>query len=464
LIFALEDMSDTTKLKPKLLIIEDDLSISTQMKWALIDSYEVLLAEDRQKALEIFRKAKPQVVTLDLGLPPSPGRSEEGFLCLQEILDEDPMAKIVVITGQGERNHALEAIGKGAYDFFSKPIQIEELKIVLKRADYVFQLERENRELQKYFGQESFEGMLGTSAQMQGVFAMIRKVAPSDVPILILGESGTGKEMVAQAIHGRSPRREGSLVAINCSAIPETLLESELFGYEKGAFTGAHTRRQGRLEKAQGGTLFLDEIGEISLSLQVKLLRFLQEQKIERVGGREEIRVDTRILAATSKDLKKALKEERFREDLYYRLGVVTISLPPLRERREDILFLARAFLLRFSEENRKIISGFTRQALESLEQHSWEGNVRELENRIKRAVVMCEKKQITPEDLALEVPASKSETMSLKAAKKLLEKELVQKAYEKHKGNISKMSEDLGISRPTLYELMEKIGIKKDE
>jgi two-component system NtrC family response regulator len=399
---------------------------------------------------------------LDLGLPPYPGEVKEGFLALGEILSQDSFVKVIVITGQGEKDHALKAIGEGAYDFFCKPIQIEELKVVLNRAFYVVQLEREHRELQQRLSGESFEGMIGTSPQIQEVFSSIRKVATTEVPVLIVGESGTGKELVARAIHRNSSRRECPFVVINCSAIPETLLESELFGHEKGAFTGAHIQRKGRFEMAQGGTLFLDEIGELSLALQVKLLRFLQEQKIERVGGREEIVVDARVLAASNKDLKQALKEGKFREDLYYRLSVVTVSLPPLREREGDILLLATALLQRYVHENRKKITGFTPQAIHAIETYPWPGNVRELENRIKRAVIMAEGKKVTPIDLELTSPYMKYEGRGLKEAREALEKDLIQKALAKNKGNVTKVAEELGVSRPTLYELMEKLGIGK--
>ena len=448
--------------KPKLLVVEDDPSIATQMKWALAQDYEIFLAEDRASALEILGKERPHVVTLDLGLPPNPGEVQEGFLALAEMLSQDGLVKVIVITGQGGKGHALKAIGEGAYDFFCKPIQIDELKVVLNRAFYVSQLEREYRELQQRLSGESFEGMLGTSPQIQEVFSSIRKVATTEVPVLIVGESGTGKELVAQAIHRNSSRREYPFVVINCSAIPETLLESELFGHEKGAFTGAHIQRKGRFEMARGGTLFLDEIGELSLTLQVKLLRFLEEQKIERVGGREAIVVDARVLAATNKDLNEALKEGKFREDLYYRLGVVTLSLPPLREREGDILLLATALLHRYAHENRKKITGFTPQAIDAIKTYTWPGNVRELENRIKRAVIMAEGQKVTPVDLELTSPPTKYEKQSLKKAREELERDLIHKALTRNKGNVTKVAEELGISRPTLYELMEKLGIEK--
>jgi two-component system NtrC family response regulator len=448
--------------KPKVLIVEDDSSIATQMKWALSQDYEIFLAEDRPSALDIYIKERPSVVTLDLGLPPFPGEVKEGFIALTEMLSQGSQVKVIVITGQGEKDHALRAIGEGAYDFFCKPIQVEELKVALRRAFYVSKLESEYHELQQQFSSESFEGMIGTSSQMQEVFSYIRKVATTEVPVLIVGESGTGKELVARAIHKNSSRKANPFVVINCSAIPENLLESELFGHEKGAFTGAHIQRKGRFEMAQGGTLFLDEIGELSLPLQVKLLRFLQEQRIERVGGREAIVVDARVLAATNKDLNQALKEGKFREDLYYRLGVVTVSLPPLRERREDILLLATSLLQRFANDNRKKITGFTPQAIQTLKTYSWPGNVRELENKIKRAVIMAEEQKVTPMDLELTSPYERFERQGLKEARGALERELIEKALAKNKRNISKAAQELGISRPTLYELLEKLGIEK--
>jgi two-component system NtrC family response regulator len=448
--------------KPKLLVVEDDESIRTQMKWALTEDYEVLLAEDRNSAMEVVKTQQPSVVTLDLGLPPRPGEVEEGFVALGEILAQDNLIKVIVITGQGEKGHALKAIGERAYDFFCKPIQIDELKVVLRRAFYVSQLEYEYHELQKRISLDSFEGMLGTSPKMQEIFSEIRKVATTDIPVLVLGESGTGKELVAHAIHQRSSRKDRPFIVINCSAIPESLLESELFGHEKGAFTGAHIQRKGRFETAQGGTLFLDEIGELSLALQVKLLRFLQEQKIERIGGREEIFVDARVLVATNRDLKHALKEGKFREDLYYRLGVVTIALPPLREREGDALLLATALLQKYAYENKRKISGFTPQAIRAIETYHWPGNIREIENRVKRAVIMAEGQKVTPVDLELTSPHERFERQGLKEAREALEKDMIEKALAKNKRNVTKAAEELGVSRPTLYELMEKLGIEK--
>lgn len=446
--------------KIKLLIVDDDVDISTQMKWGLNQDYDVFLAEDRPSALRIFKKECPAVVTLDLGLPPKPGDVEEGFLALAEMLEHDPLSKVIIITGRDEKEHALAGIGGGAYDFLIKPIQLDELQVIIRRALHVSRLEREHRELQKRLDGESFEGMLGTSPQMRKVFEMIRKVGTTDTPVLIVGASGTGKELAAKAVHHRSARKEGPFVAINCGAIPETLLESEFFGHEKGAFTGAHIQRKGRIESAQGGTLFLDEIGELSPQLQVKLLRFLQNKRIERIGGREEIVVDARVLAATNVDLDQAIREGRFREDLYYRLAVVVISMPLLRERQGDILLMAKAFVQRYASETKKTIKGFTPQAIRTLETHSWQGNIRELENRVKRAVIMAEGMKITPADLELASRYAKYEGRGLKEARAALERELIERALAKNKGNLTRTASALGISRPTLYELMDKLGI----
>ncbi len=446
----------------KLLIVEDDEDVRTQMKWALGQDYQVLLAEDRISASDVMAKEHPAVVTLDLGLPPQPADVEEGFATLSGMLTTDPNVKIIVITGRGEKDHALRAVGEGAYDFMCKPVQIDELKVVLKRAFYLSSLERERQLLQSQKTENIFEHMLGTSPQMQEVFGTVRKVATTDVPVLILGESGTGKELVARAIHRLSARKDAPFVVINCGAIPETLLESELFGHEKGSFTGAHVQRKGRIESARDGTLFLDEIGELSLGLQVKLLRYLQEQVIERIGGRELIRVDARVLTATNRDLKQAMKDGGFREDLFFRLAVVTIAMPLLRDREGDILLLAKAFLNRYAEENKKRILGLTNQAIRAIENYSWPGNVRELENRIKRAVIMAESSKITPADLELAGHNAKDEYLNLREAREALEKEMILKALSRNKDNITRAAENLGISRPTLYELMEKLGIAR--
>lgn len=449
-------------MKPKLLIIDDEEEIRMQMKWALAQDYEVFLAGDRQSTLDLFSTEHPAVITLDLGLPPQPQSVEEGFLTLEAILQADAHAKVIIITGRNEKAYALQAIGKGAYDFFYKPIQIDELTIIIRRALQVYQLEREHQELQQRLLADAFEGMLGTSPQMQELFTTIRKVATTDIPVLIVGESGTGKELAARAIHQQSARKTGPFVVINCGAIPENLLESELFGHEKGAFTGAHIQRKGWIEAAQGGTLFLDEIGELSLPLQVKLLRFLQEHRIERVGGREEITVDARIIAATNMDLKKAMARRRFREDLYYRLSVVSIAIPPLREREGDILLLATALLQRYTAEIKKKVIGFSQQASNALQTHNWPGNVRELENRIKRAVIMAEGHYLTPEDLELSSPYTHSGGQSLREAREALEKEIIQHTLVKHKGNITRTAAELGISRPTLHDLLNKYNIER--
>ncbi len=448
-------------MNPKLLIVDDDEEIRTQMKWALAKDYQVSLAEDRVTAVDTFRATRPAVVLLDLGLPPNPGNPQEGLAILSELLAIDQLVKIIIITGQGEKEIALQAIGAGAHDFLTKPVDMEELKFILKRCFHVAQLEVEYREMQQLLQGESFEGILGTSAPMRVVFDTIRKVATSDAPVLILGESGTGKEIVAKAVHKKSPRKDGPFIAINCSAIPETLLESELFGHEKGSFTGAHTQRKGRIESASGGTLFLDEIGEIPLPLQVKLLRFLQEQTIERVGGRQSIQIDTRVIAATNADLKKGMSTGTFREDLFYRLAVVQILLPPLRERENDIRFLAQSFLQRFGAQSHKTGLSFDQEALRALNRHGWPGNVRELENCVRRAVIMAEGKRLTAKDLEL---APSTSATTLKDARETVERELIQQTLRKHLGKITPAAIELGISRPTLYELMDKLGIAKEK
>jgi two-component system NtrC family response regulator len=448
--------------KQKLLIVDDDEDLRTQMKWALTADYNVYLAEDRQSAIAIINKEQPAVVTLDLGLPPNPAGVEEGFAILDHILDNYSHTKVIIITGRGEKEYALRAVEKGAYDFFYKPIQLDELKVVLRRAFHVSQLEHEQREMRHRLSGDTFEGMIGTSPKMQDVFSTIRKVATTDAPVLIRGESGTGKELVARAIHRLSLRESKHFIPINCSAIPENLIESELFGHEKGTFTGAHAQRKGRFEMAEGGTLFLDEIGDLPLTLQVKLLRFLQEKTIERVGGREQIEVDTRVLAATNRDLEEAMKNATFRDDLYYRLSVINISLPALRERDADVVLLAKTFLDRYTSETRKKIKGFSSEAIEAIESYSWPGNVRELENRIKRAVIMSEGKKITLEDLEMKAVAGKREGLVLKDAREILEKGLILKAIARNENNLTKAASELGISRPTLYDLMEKLGIPK--
>ncbi len=451
-------------MKPKLLIVDDDEEIRTQMKWALAKDYEVLQAGDRTSALENFRSHRPAVVLLDLGLPPHPGTPEEGLATLADLLAIDRLVKVVIISGQGEKEPALRAVGAGAYDFLGKPVQMDELKLLLKRCYHLALLEREYREMQERRQGESFDGLLGTSPRMQAVFESIRKVATVDAPVLILGESGTGKEMTARSIHDRSARKEGPFVAINCSAIPESLMESELFGHEKGAFTGAHSQRKGRIETSSGGTLFLDEIGEIPPPIQVKLLRFLQERCIERIGGRQEIPIDTRVLAATHVDLKKAMSTGAFREDLFYRLAVVQIVLPPLRDRQDDILLLAQSFLQQFSAESRKNGLAFAPEALRSIQRHPWPGNVRELQNRVRRAVIMGGGKRLSSQDLELASAGPNASGVTLKEARESVEREMINNALRRHAGKITAAASELGVSRPTFYELMDKLGIQKPE
>ncbi len=449
--------------KTKLLIVDDVEDIRTQMKWALLEEYQVFEAEDFQSAMELFAAHRMPLVTLDLGLTSDPNGVEEGFRLLDEILRFQRDTKVVVITGQELREHALRAISVGAYDFFNKPIQIDELNVVLRRARHVYDLERENLELQKGASSDSFEGIVGFCPSMQEVFRAVRRVAGSDAQVLISGESGTGKELVARAIHRLSERASGPFVPINCGAIPENLLESELFGHEKGAFTGAHMRRAGRIEAAHRGTLFLDEVGELPVALQVKLLRFLQDNRLERVGGRQEIAVDVRVIAATNADLDREMKEERFREDLFYRLAVVRLALPPLRERGEDVTVLAKILLEKFASENKKTITGFTPEALDALQSHSWPGNVRELENRVKRAMIMAEGRKLTSADLELDsTPGEPYRSVTLKEAREELERELIRKTLRKHNGNMTRTAAELQVSRPTLYELMDKLGIRK--
>jgi two-component system, NtrC family, response regulator len=445
--------------KPGILIIDDDDEVRTQMKWALRQQYDVLLADDRQSALKQLKEHRPAVVTLDLGLPPSPGDTREGFAALADLLHSDPSLKVIVITGQGEKSNGVQAIAQGAYDFFCKPVRAEELRIVLARALKVAELQREHREMLESDQADSFEGILGTSRQIKTVFAAIRKMAASDASVLIAGESGTGKELVARAIHRLSARQNGPFIAINCGAIPENLLESELFGHEKGSFTGAHAQRQGRIETAEGGTLFLDEIGELSGPLQVKLLRFLQDHEVERVGGRSLIKVDTRVIAATNVDLVKAMSEGRFREDLYYRLAVL-VSLPPLREREGDLLTLAYAFLQRQAQELQKKLV-LTSKSIKVIESHSWPGNVRELENRIQRAAIMAENGKVTPEDLGL-TSVYTEYGQGLFDAREALDRQMIEAALLKTRGNLTRAAMELAISRPTLYELMEKLGMSR--
>ncbi len=446
--------------KPKILIIEDEEGIRTQMKWALIESHNVFLASDADKAMELMESERPPLVTLDLGLPPHPEGTEEGLDLLGRILQYDPTTKVIIVTGNPERAAALEAISLGAHDFFTKPIEIGELKAILKRAYYVYTLESEYHILQKQIRQHSFGEIIGTSPAMEKVFSIVRKVATTDVPVVITGESGTGKELVAKAIHNESIRREKPFIAINCGAIPENLMESELFGHEKGSFTGAHVRRKGRIELAENGTLFLDEVGEMPLSLQVKLLRFLQDHTIERIGGRERTEVDCRVIAATNQDIKQMIANGQFREDLYFRLAVVSMDLPPLRKRGDDILLLTRFFLQSFTAELgcHKTMSDETIQALYAYE---WSGNVRELENKIRRGVTLAEGIEITPADLGLSHVPTESQSLDIRKAKEDIELKYVTIALLKHQNNISKAAEDVGLARQTLHHLIKKHNIE---
>ena len=447
---------------PSLLLVDDSQEIREQMKWGLKPHYQIFEADNREKALEILQREKMTLITLDLGLPPDADGASEGLSALEQLMAVNSLVKVVVITGNQDRDNALKAVQLGAYDFMDKPVDLEVLKTVLQRANYLHGLEKENQKLVEREEKRGHPDIIGTSPVMAKVFDTIRRVAGSDISVLVVGESGTGKELVARAIHQQSHRKDGPFIAINCGAIPETLLESELFGHEKGAFTGAHMQRPGRIESAEGGTLFLDEIGEISPALQVKLLRVLQERAIERVGGRVEIPVDTRVLAATNIDLQIAMKEGRFREDLYYRLNTVTIPVPPLRERGADIAMLAKVLLQRFADEVKKKVVGFSREALLSLEQYHWPGNVRELENRIRRAVTLSDSPRIAPGDLDLDEPKDVQAGPTLKEARDTVEKRVIEQTLAKTGGNITKAATILAVSRPTLHDLISRHDIKK--
>jgi two-component system, NtrC family, response regulator len=449
--------------KTKLLIVDDDDDICTQMKWALSDDYELLTAGDRAAALTAFSAHRPLVTLLDLGLPPRPNEPEEGLAALSTVLALDPLAKVIVISGQGDKQNALRAVGAGAYDFLCKPVDMDEIRLVLQRAVYLAELEQEYRAMQHDARANVFEDMLGADPGMQAVFGIIRKVAPTSAPVLILGESGTGKEMVAQALHRGSAQKAGPFVAINCNTIPENLLESELFGHEKGAFTGAYAQCKGHIQTAAGGTLFLDEIGELPAPVQVKLLRFLQEKCFQRVGGRQEIPSDARVLAATNRNLQESVAAGKFREDLYFRLAVVVAKVPPLRQRGDDLVLLAKAFLHNYGVEHAKPGLTFAPDALRALTLYRWPGNVRELQNRVRRAVIMADGKRVTAKDLELNDILSALPPQSLKEARESVEREMVQDALRRHRGTVTAAALELGISRPTLYELMEKLGLERD-
>lgn len=445
-----------------ILIVDDEDGIRSQLKWALADEYRILDAQNTEQSLEILSKETPNLVTLDITL--SPYGDLDGIRVLEKIVEIDPKIKVIMITGHDEKVIAIKAIQLGAYDYYQKPINIDELRTIIKRALYIQKLELENEALNQKLQQEKqFKDIIGDSPQMQKVFDIMKKVLSTDVPVLITGESGTGKELVARAIHFQSPRRDKPFVPINCGAIPENLLESELFGHEKGAFTGAYYQKKGKFELADGGTAFLDEIGELSPKLQVKILRFLQDKEIERVGGKDSISVDVRILAATNKNLKKEIESQNFREDLYYRLGVITIDMPLLHERGDDVLLLANCFLNKYSKEYDKKISNFDALAIKKMQNYSWPGNVRELENRIKRAVIMGHKSVITSEDLGFteEIPTKKE---SLIEVVDNIQKKYINSALNRTKGNVSKAARELGISRVTLYDLLNRFNIEVSE
>jgi two-component system NtrC family response regulator len=446
--------------RPKLLIVEDDPGLQSQLRWAM-DGYEVLLAEDRETALAQMRRHEPSVVTLDLGLPPDPANASEGLEALAQILSLAPDTKVIVVTGNDDRENALKSVDLGAYDFYQKPVEPDILSLIVDRAHQLHELELENRALQKQREASPLEGIVAVSPEMTRVCRMVEKVAPTDATVLLLGESGTGKELLARAVHGLSPRAGQRFVAINCAAIPENLLESELFGYEKGAFTGAARQTKGKIEYAHQGTLFLDEVGDLPMSLQAKLLRFLQERVIERVGGREEIPVDVRVVCATHQDLERLLQTGDFREDLYYRISEITLRIPALRERTGDAVVLARSFLAKHGSQQGKAPRGFSEEALAAIEAHPWPGNARELENRVKRGIIMCDGSLIMPEDLELEPPSEDALPLNLRQVREQAEMQAVQRALALYDGNVSQAADVLGVSRPTLYDLVKKYGLK---
>jgi two-component system NtrC family response regulator len=449
-------MSDT---RPKLLIVEDDPGLQRQLRWAYED-YQLFIAGDREEAIEMLRAEAPDVVTLDLGLPPDPDGTSEGFATLAEMLKIKPDTKIIVASGHGARESALDAIAGGAYDFYQKPVDIDELGLIVRRAFHVHGLERENVRLADVAPEDGrvLGRLISGAPEMMKVARTIERVASANVSVLLLGASGTGKELLAQGLHDASPRRTGAFVAINCAAIPETLLESELFGHEKGAFTGAIKMTPGKIEQAHGGTLFLDEVGDIPLPLQVKLLRFLQERVIERIGGRQSIAVDTRIVCATHQDLEAMIAAGTFREDLYYRLAEITVRIPPLRDRPGDPALLARHFLSRFARDMNPQVKGLAPDALAALDAWAWPGNVRELENRMKRAVIMADGKLITAADLDLDDErADGGDVVNLKAAREMADRRAIRRAIARTDGNISGAAKILGISRPTLYDLLKQ-------
>jgi len=449
--------------KPKLLIVEDDEGLQAQLKWAY-DDFEVVIAGDRASAITVLRAEEPAVVTLDLGLPPDPDGTTEGFAVLDEIMRLKPDTKVIVASGHGARASALNAIEHGAYDFYQKPVDIEQLGLIVRRALNLHRIEAENRVLAEKTGEGNrVLGSLITAApEMVRVARTIERVANTNVSVMLLGASGTGKELLARGLHDASGRAAGNFVAINCAAIPENLLESELFGHEKGAFTGAIKTTEGKIEQASGGTLFLDEVGDIPLPLQVKLLRFLQERTIERIGGRSAIQVDTRIVCATHQDLEAMIAEGRFREDLFYRLAEIVVKIPSLAERPGDATLLAKAFLKRFAGEMNPQVKGFAPDALAAIDGWPWPGNVRELENRVKRAVIMSDGKLVGAEDLDLDdAEGSEAEALNLKSAREQSDRRMIRHALARSEGNISNTAKLLGISRPTLYDLLKQYDLQ---
>lgn len=451
----------TTEKPRPLLIVEDDPALQKQLRWSF-DQFETLTAGDRESALSQIHRHHPAVVTMDLGLPPDADSVSEGFRLLEQILSAAPDTKVIVLTGQNDRTNALRAIGLGAYDFFAKPFEPELLALTIERAYRLYDLQQENRRLQAAQHPAALAGLITRSPEMLRVCRTVEKVAGSNATVLLLGESGTGKEVLARGLHEASPRKNDRFVAINCAAIPDNLLESELFGYEKGAFTGAAKTTPGKIESADGGTLMLDEIGDLPHPLQAKLLRFLQERVVERLGGRQEIPVDVRIVCATHQDLKTLIKEGRFREDLFYRLAEIVINIPPLRERNGDAALLAHAFVRRFASEHNCGSMTLTEDAIRAIEAHAWPGNVRELENCIKRAVIMADGSQITRDDVGLEVDTEgQTEFIDLRKIRDDAERGAVVTALGRANGNVVRAAEILGISRPTLYDLMHRLGLK---
>jgi two-component system NtrC family response regulator len=448
--------------KAKLLIVEDDEGLQRQLRWAY-DDYDVYVASSRDAAIDLLRSEEPPVVTLDLGLPPDPDGVAEGFATLETILSLKPDTKVIVASGHGARESALRAISSGAYDFYQKPVDIDQLGLIVRRAFQLHEIENENRRLEERGGDDRtvLGTMITAAPEMLKVARTIERVANAAVSVMLLGASGTGKELLARGLHQSSGRRNGAFVAINCAAIPENLLEAELFGYEKGAFTGAIKTTEGKIELAHGGTLFLDEVGDIPLPLQVKLLRFLQERTIERIGGRKALAVNTRIVCATHQDLPEMIKAGSFREDLYYRLAEIVVKIPALAERHGDATLLAKHFLNRFSKEMNPAVKGFAPSALASINEWPWPGNVRELENRMKRAVIMAEGKLITAEDLDLDLDAGESLPVNLKAAREDTDRKVIRQVLARTDNNISKAAKLLGISRPTLYDLLKQYDLQ---